>query len=86
MVAARLAAQALVDPRLGSPERISLIWSLVPIAAINPTALDSVLARLILVDAPQAVPLLPDLEGVALRSAMRSTAAEYGSEAINLPA
>ena len=64
----------------------ALIWSVVPIAAINPTALDSVLARLVLVDAPQAVPLLPDLEGVALRGAMRSAAAEYGSEAINLPA
>jgi hypothetical protein len=86
MVAARLAAQALVDPRLGSQERISLIWSLVPIAAINPTALDSVLARLVLVDAPQAVPVLQDLEGVARRGAMRSAAVEYGREVINLPA
>lgn len=46
LLAARLAAEVLVTPNLGATERVVLIRSLVPLAAANPTALDTVLARL----------------------------------------
>lgn len=52
LVAARFAAEALIDPHLDAISRIHLIQSLVPIAISNPTALDTVLARLILAAQP----------------------------------
>jgi hypothetical protein len=51
LVAARLAAEALVAP-LGQQERVRLIRSLVPVAAANPTALDTVLSRLLVAASP----------------------------------
>jgi hypothetical protein len=47
-LAARLAAEALVDPNLDADSRLDLIRSLVPGAVASPTALDAVLARLAL--------------------------------------
>jgi hypothetical protein len=52
LLAARLAAEALVAPELSAAERVALIRSLVPVAALNPTALDTVLARLLLAERP----------------------------------
>jgi hypothetical protein len=50
LVAARLAAEALVVD-LAAEERVNLLWSLVPVAAANPTALDTVLSRLLVAGA-----------------------------------
>ncbi len=46
-MAARLAAEALVSPSVPDDESVFLIQSLVPLAARNPTVLDTVLARLL---------------------------------------
>ena len=48
LIAARLAARALVDGHLSDLQRIATICALVPVAADEPTALYTVLARLIL--------------------------------------
>jgi len=52
LLAARLAAETLVAPELSTEERVAVIRSLVPVAAANATALDTVLARLLLVERP----------------------------------
>jgi hypothetical protein len=68
LLAARFAAQALVDNTLGAPERVALIWSLVPVAVVNATALDAVLARLLLALAPTDPQTLAALEQIAARN------------------
>jgi hypothetical protein len=55
LVAARLAAEALVSD-LSAEERVHLVRSLVPVAAANPTALDTVLSRLLVAAAPLLAP------------------------------
>ena len=52
LLAARVAAAVLVDPALDAVQRIEAIQALVPVAAANPTALDTVLARLLLAARP----------------------------------
>jgi hypothetical protein len=52
LLAARLAAANLVDPTLDAAQRIESIQALVPVAAANPTALDTVLTRLLLATLP----------------------------------
>jgi hypothetical protein len=52
LLAARLAAEALVASRMSDSVRAALIQSLVPVAAANPTTLDTVLARLLLAAQP----------------------------------
>jgi hypothetical protein len=52
LLAARFAAAMLVDPTLDAAQRIEAIQTLVPVAAANPTALDTVLARLLLAARP----------------------------------
>ena len=54
-------AAALADPALGQPEGAELIQKLVPVAAANPTALDTVLARLLLAARPTDSGLLDAL-------------------------
>jgi hypothetical protein len=61
LLAARMAAEALVAPGLSNAKRASLIQMLVPVAAANPTALDSVLARLLLAARPQGAAVLTEL-------------------------
>ena len=56
-IASRLAAEVLVSPLLSRTERVDRIRSLVPVAALSPTALDSVLARLVIAWA-EAQPVL----------------------------
>lgn len=68
LIAARFAAEALVAPALSDEERMALIQSLVPVAAINPTALDTVLARLALAARPTDSALLDSLGQLAARS------------------
>jgi hypothetical protein len=52
LLAARFAAAVRVDPALDAVQRIEAIQALVPVAAANPTALDTVLARLLLAASP----------------------------------
>ncbi len=65
LIAARLAAEAMIVPGLFDPERVTLIRSLVPVAAANPTALDTVLARLLLMERPVDLPILNRLAEIA---------------------
>lgn len=51
-LAARFAAESLAQPGMADDERIRLIRELAPIAAPDPTALDTVLARLLLAAHP----------------------------------
>jgi hypothetical protein len=52
LLAARLSAAVLQDASLAPVDRVKLIQSLVPAAAANPTALDTVLARLLIAAGP----------------------------------
>lgn len=65
LVAARLAAETMIVPGLFDPERVALIRSLVPVAAANPSALDTVLARLLLVERPADPEILGRLADLA---------------------
>jgi hypothetical protein len=65
LLAARFAAAALADPALGEPERVELIHELVPTATVNPTALDTVLSRLLIAVRPAVPGLLDALLRVA---------------------
>jgi hypothetical protein len=64
-IAARLSAELLVESSLADQERTELLQLLVPIALPNPTVLDLVLARLLLVVRPADAALLDALEGAA---------------------
>jgi len=52
LIAARLSAEVVADGKLSDEERVRLLQALVPVAAQNLTALDAVLARLLLVSSP----------------------------------
>jgi hypothetical protein len=65
MVAARLAARTLATPALTDQKRVELIRSLVPFAAANPTALDTVLTRLLLAEKPTDAAILNRLAALA---------------------
>jgi hypothetical protein len=65
LVAARLSAEALVTLELTQAERVALIRSLVPVAAANPTALDTVLSRLLLAERPTSSAILDRLAELA---------------------
>jgi Trypsin-like peptidase domain/AAA ATPase domain len=65
LLAARFAAEALVQDGLTAAEREGLIRKLVPIATGNPTALDTVLARLLLAASPDAPNVLDAIASVA---------------------
>jgi len=79
LLAARLAARALADPALSPDQRTAAIRASVPVAAAEVSALDRVLARLILASAP--------LEAATLtRLAQLAAAAEAaGSPEATLP-
>jgi hypothetical protein len=65
LLAARLAAETLVAPGLSAAERVALIRSLVPVAAANPTTLDTVLARLLLAERPVDPAILDRIAALA---------------------
>jgi len=60
-LAARFSAAALVDASLSVEERVGLIQSLAPVAAINSTTLDTVLSRLLLAARPIDARMLDEL-------------------------
>lgn len=62
LLAARFAAEALVEPSLPPSARQELIQTLVPVAVANATTLDLVLARLLLADPPSEPAILTELE------------------------
>jgi hypothetical protein len=66
LIAARFAAELLIAP---SPpqQRVELLQGLVPVAALNPTALDTVLARLLLAAEPRDPGRLEHLGKTAAR-------------------
>ena len=65
LLAARFAAELLVVPGLSGKKRAELIRSLVPVSAPNPTALDTVLARLLLAEQPTDLAVLDSLSVLA---------------------
>jgi hypothetical protein len=65
LLAARFAAEVLVHDGLTAAEREGLIRTLVPIATGNPTALDTVLVRLLLAARPEAPNVLDAIASVA---------------------
>jgi hypothetical protein len=65
LFAAQLAARVFADGSLSSEGRTRLIRLLVPVAAANPTALDTVLSRLLLTSAPKDLEALRALQEVA---------------------
>jgi hypothetical protein len=71
LLAARLAAQALGDTTLEHDERTKLIQTLVPTATENPTALDTVLARLLIAAGPLDGPLIDELASIVRDAAPR---------------
>ena len=64
-LAARFAAEVLSDPALTQPQRVSLIQQLVPLASVSPTALDTVLTRLLLAAQPVDEETLSIIERLA---------------------
>jgi hypothetical protein len=74
-IAARLSAEVLVDSTLADQERTELLQLLVPITIPNPTVLDLVLARLLLVIRPADAALLDALERAAGPPIIRPLAA-----------
>jgi hypothetical protein len=67
LLATRFSAEALATKLLSIATRVGLIQSLVPIASVNPTALDSVLARLLLAARPDDSRVLEDLAQTVIR-------------------
>lgn len=65
LLAACFAAEILVHPDLSQKERSQLIQLLVPIARQNPTALDTVLSRLLLAARPSDETILSKLAKIA---------------------
>lgn len=68
LLAARFTSRALADPALSSLEQQTVIRKLVPAAAADATALDSVLARLVLASRSQDRTMLSGLIELAMRS------------------
>jgi hypothetical protein len=71
MLAARLAAEALVVPNLSATERTTIIQRLVPPALENPTALDTVLGRLLLAARPTRSEDIADITNSAIFTSHR---------------
>jgi hypothetical protein len=61
LLAARLSAQTLVQPKMTADDRVKLIQQLVPLALANPTALGIVLSRLVLALDPPPLDVLDQL-------------------------
>ena len=81
LIAARFAAEALIDPALSQEERVALLQSLASVAAPNATALNTVLARLLLAARPSDPKLLEDL--LALADKARHLGIDFTAAASN---
>jgi hypothetical protein len=66
LLAARFAARALADPALSSDQRQRVIRALLPVAAADATALDLVLARLLLASRTQDLVVLDSVVALAV--------------------
>jgi len=77
-IAAHLSAELLSSQTLSDSERLSLLQLLVPIASPNPTLLDTVLSRLLLVVRPSDLAVLSELESLAGSPEIRSLEAYEG--------
>ena len=77
-IAAHLSAELLSNQTLTYSERLSLLQLLVPIASPNPTLLDTVLSRLLLVVRPSDLSVLSELESLAGSPEIRSLEAYEG--------
>jgi hypothetical protein len=77
-IAAHLSAELLSNQTLSDSERLSLLQLLVPIASPNPTLLDTVLSRLLLVVRPSDPSVLSELESLAGSPEIRSLEAYEG--------
>jgi hypothetical protein len=73
LLTSRLSAEILVNSGLSDKERVTLIQSLVPLAAANPTVLDTVLARLLLAAHPNDLAMLERLEMTVKRYLKRES-------------
>jgi hypothetical protein len=80
ILAARLSAEALVSPTFAAHERSRSIRRLVPIAADNPTAMHTVLSRLLLAELPADPPVLEAIDALAPWEWMREPAARGATE------
>jgi hypothetical protein len=80
ILAARLSAEALVSPTLAAHERSRSIRRLVPVAADNPTAMHTVLSRLLLAELPADPPVLEAIDALAPWEWMRDPAAQGATE------
>jgi hypothetical protein len=69
LLAARFAARALADPALSPEQQQGVIRALVPVAAADTTALDLVLARLLLASRSQDRAMLANLVELSAPSA-----------------
>lgn len=74
-IAARLSAEILVDQTLPDVEREASMKLLVPVATPNPTILDLVLSRLLLVAAPDDATVLDSIEHIVGQPAITPVAA-----------
>jgi hypothetical protein len=88
LLAARFAARALADRSLTDDERKRAIRTLVPAAAANPTALDVVLARLLLAERLPDLPMLDAISDLVETNAQSAAAEERTSanSALGFPA
>jgi hypothetical protein len=64
-LAARFAARACAEPALSREHRSTILRSLAPFAMANPTALDTLLARLVTAERPSAGPMLDRIAELA---------------------
>jgi hypothetical protein len=79
ILAARLAAEALLHPGSGE-DRGMLIRRLVPVAADNPTAMDTILSRLLLAVQPDDQSVLDEIESMAPSDWLAEPAATAATE------
>jgi hypothetical protein len=84
LMAARLAAEALADPSIPEKDRKVLICQLVPRAADNPTAMYTILSRLLLAAEPDdrsvTAAALDEIEELAPKSWLEEPAATTATE------
>ena len=84
-LAARFSAAALIDASLSVEERVALIQSLAPVAAMNSTALNTVLSRMLLAARPQDATALDELaQTVAHYTVKQSMESDNVNTSLNL--
>jgi hypothetical protein len=85
LLAVHFSARALADQSLDEVRRVALLRALVPVAASNPTALDTLLSYLLIVNEPDDAELLEDIvreAGDVVFSDVAPSAAQIGPDAV----